>query len=931
MPAHKQLPLIQRVLSQHADQLPKLGKLVVILPNSGACQQFRLQLLQQLPDTQRALIPPQCLTLREWLQATLPPAAAAPVSTQARRLLFMEALSEHSTLFNRHNRWQICDALLQLFDELTLQQSELPADQQQWTAFLQQAYQADALPAHLSFEARLVHTLWQAWQQQLDASQQLDATRHYALQLAQLAQQADDCLRETEHIYIAAQAFSTAEQRAVDAMLATGKATLVDCDSHVFDCPAGEFVRQCYADTPPIRERARQYQLSQPPAISVYACGDDEREVAAMDLQIRKWLLDGKNNIGVICEDRRVARRLRALLERSHIPLQDIAGWSLATTSAAAVLERWLECIEQDFDHQPFLDLLKSRFIKLADDEDSYLQGVYRFEKDIVKHENVFSNLERYRAQLQQRKQRLQEKLNWRSEHYEQIQQCLQQLQTISQPLRELYRQSGAAPASTFHDSLIASLDALGIGERLQQDAAGQNVLQCLQEMQASLLTADPEMDWRDYRIWLGSALEGKLFRPWRGDSPVKLMTLEQSACQSFQAVILASVNAGAYPGSPAGAPVFNQSVRQSLGLLDWRQQKQQKLRQFQQALLSADEVLITCKNSDKGEPLPPSPWVEALLHFYQRVFGEPAINQQLDDELDALVAHRHRQQTGITQSTQPQPAIEAGDLPQRLSAGGHQRLINCPYQFFAADALGLRAADEISRELQKSDYGERVHTILQAFHTQLGKLPPPFPEPVTEANREAAIDHLQRLSEIVFRGDIQQNILHKSWLSRWQKHIPAYIDWQIKRHVDWRVAQCEIDAETRLDEQVSLHGRLDRIDRHIDTGEVSIIDYKTGNAPRQDEVDCGENVQLASYSLLQAGTREVLYLSLDAKGDSVKTASSLSEDSLQQISEKVGARLKDMIEKLKHHHPMPAWGDEAVCQYCDFRGVCRKPHWSDN
>ena len=189
----------------------------------------------------------------------------------------------------------------------------------------------------------------------------------------------------------------------------------------------------------------------------------------------------------------------------------------------------------------------------------------------------------------------------------------------------------------------------------------------------------------------------------------------------------------------------------------------------------------------------------------------------------------------------------------------------------------------------------------------------------------------MNRLSEIVFHSDIQQNILHKSWLSRWQKHIPAYIDWQIKRHPDWRVDQCEINAETSLNEHVSLYGRIDRIDRHVDTGQTSIIDYKTGKAPKQDEVDSGENVQLASYSLLQADTAEVLYLSLDANDDGVKTASSLCEENLQQVSAQVGARLKDILDRLKQQHPMPAWGDEAICGYCDFSGVCRKPFWSKN
>ena len=70
--------------------------------------------------------------------------------------------------------------------------------------------------------------------------------------------------------------------------------------------------------------------------------------------------------------------------------------------------------------------------------------------------------------------------------------------------------------------------------------------------------------------------------------------------------------------------------------------------------------------------------------------------------------------------------------VPERISAGSHQRMINCPYQFFSADGLKLKPSDEISEELKKSDYGERVHSILEAFHQQVKNRPAPFKDKIT-------------------------------------------------------------------------------------------------------------------------------------------------------------------------------------------------------
>ena len=930
MPAHKLLPLVEHLLNEQAQRLPDLHDVVVILPNSGACQQFRQLLLQHLPDGHSALIPPWCGRLGDWLNRQLPAPDATAVSASARRLLFIEALMQHPGLFKRDNSWQVCDALLQLFDELTLHCAPLPGSLEQWHDFLQQAYATAQIPPHLGFEARLVHSLWQAWQQQLGDHQQLDASARYALQLADIAGQTAARLQDVAHVYLAAQDFSAAEQQAIDSMLACGKASLIDCHSHCLHSDFGRFVQHCYRLDTPLKQRAGEVAFDQPPPLKILASEDDETEVAAIDLQIRQWLLQGKTRIAVICEDRRLARRLRALLDRAGVPLQDFAGWSLATTSAAAVIERWLECIEQDFEQHAFLDLLKSRFIEIGDEPDNVLHHVYRLEQDIIRQENIHSGLERYRQQLQRRKQRLLDKLNWHSEHYRQLQQLLRDIGAISQPLRHLYQSAKTRPASTLFDALQTSLQALGITARLQQDAAGQNVLQCLDDMHGALRLADPPMLWNDFRVWLGSELENRLFSPSTGHAAVQLMTLEQADCQSFEAVVLAAVNAGSYPGSAGTAPVFNQAVRSALQLPDWPQQQQRRLQRFQLALLSADEVLITCKHSEKGEPLPPSPWLELLQRFHQRVFGIDATDNTLLAQLRAITGLRQQRVVSPGVSQQPAPAIAASALPQRLSAGGHQRLIDCPYRFFSADVLALRSAEEIRRALQKADYGQRVHRILHIFHQQVEHYPPPFPQPITAADRDAAIAQLREISQRVFRQDIDDNALHKSWLTRWQRHIPAYIDWQIKRAANWRVVQCETAAETTLDENTVLFGRLDRVDSTRDGEHYAIIDYKTGKAPQQRDIESGENVQLASYSLLQSACSEVLYLALDENDDKVKTASRLSDAQLDDIRERSRQRLQTMLQAISRQQPLPAWGEQTVCQHCAYSGLCRRQFWEN-
>ena len=105
----------------------------------------------------------------------------------------------------------------------------------------------------------------------------------------------------------------------------------------------------------------------------------------------------------MVTEDRRLARRVRALLERAGIALQDSGGWALSTTSAAAALERWLETVEEDFAHQPLLDVLKSPFVCPPQEREAHLASVHRLEQDIILHEQIARGLERYRRHLDYR------------------------------------------------------------------------------------------------------------------------------------------------------------------------------------------------------------------------------------------------------------------------------------------------------------------------------------------------------------------------------------------------------------------------------------------------------------------------------------------------------------------------------------------------
>ena len=278
---------------------------------------------------------------------------------------------------------------------------------------------------------------------------------------------------------------------------------------------------------------------------------------------------------------------------------------------------------------------------------------------------------------------------------------------------------------------------------------------------------------------------------------------------------------------------------------------------------------------------------------------------------------------------TQPLPCLPAALIPHTISASDYQSLLDCPYQFFAARCLHLSPPEEIRLVLSKREYGERVHLCLQAFHSDLPYYPGPFTQIITESNKPQAIALLQQIAEAVFKKDLKDNYTHRGWYHQWLETIPVYIDWQIERNQHMHVAFTEHRSESALSDQLSIKGRLDRIDK----GELgyAVIDYKSGSTPKKYEIDSGEKIQLPFYALLAQSEgmpiSQVEYLHI-GKAKDFKSIFPQSGEALQQLTQDIGTRLQQLMQQIHDGQALPAWENKDVCKYCEMSTLCRVSGW---
>ncbi len=932
-------------IQQHASDP---GATLVFLPHLAPAERLREKLAQ---EAARAGLPvPQDLqldTLRGWVERRVP-LKQKVLAGRARILLLLRFLQEHPGLFAAADPLPLAEQLLDLFDEITLRGVALDGDLEKITAQLAQAYGIETKPpAGLSGEARLLHTLWRAWHEELESSDRMDSARAYLARLAAAAQHAPPgaqiYLAGFHELLPAEQAFILAltENHPVSVVIHGAPDPETGAQDYHPDAPlrallqhfgAGKgeqsvtvptddftrFIASVYAKNGSgLAQRARDFAKHHPrsPAagrLQLYAAQDAEQEARALEWQVRSWLCDGKTRIAVVSEDRRLARRVRALLERSGIALQDRAGWALSTSSAAATLERWLQSLEQNFAHAPFFDLLRSPFILPEQERGSLLNAVYHLEQELLAARVTYDPA-RYRAVL-----------SGAAELNSAAARLLDQTQHAAAPLLSMLQ--GKHYLDTLLNALRVSMQRLGITAALEHDAAGKQLLNELEQLRAATPQRTLPLAWPEFRGLLADLLERAHFTPSDAANQVSLLTLEQTTLEHFDALVIGAATHAQLPGAAPGAPFFNSAVRAQLGLTTPHDFKTARFYHFRRALESAPRVLITYCRQRRGEMQQASPWVEALQSFHRLAYSVPLNDGRLDDALlqagaitvtDALPRPR----------AMPRPACRAELLPAVLSAHAYQQLMDCPYQFHAARCLALAPALEASEDMEKSDYGLRVHRILHAFHHGAAGLTGPFPQPITPATRAAAITLLEEISRTLFAPDLKTGFAHRAWLNQWLAAIPGYIEWQIAREAGWRFDAAEVTlTRTDLCPPYTLSGRLDRVDRRAD--ELAIVDYKTGAAPKQQDVIAGEAVQLPFYTWL-AGDRvtRAEYVLLEKNG--VKSGACVTDDELAGLRAGVAARFVTLIAALRAGAALPAWGDARICARCDMQGLCRRQVWS--
>jgi putative RecB family exonuclease len=242
-----------------------------------------------------------------------------------------------------------------------------------------------------------------------------------------------------------------------------------------------------------------------------------------------------------------------------------------------------------------------------------------------------------------------------------------------------------------------------------------------------------------------------------------------------------------------------------------------------------------------------------------------------------------------------------------RISPSRANDFLNCPqlYKFRAIDKL----PEAISLDAVR---GTLVHSVLEDL----------FDSPIPHRTIEKANELLPLRWQDQTDANPELATLvsdTKEWLDRASSLLDNYFS--LEKPNSFEPTFRELHLELELDDSIYLHGYVDRLDV-AETGEVRIIDYKTGKAPKPAWEEKAL-FQLRIYALIYWRNQGVMpkLLQLIYLGSAQILRNSPTESELVSTEKTLVRIAAEITIAIRNDKWTP--NPSKLCDWCSFKAIC--------
>jgi ATP-dependent helicase/nuclease subunit B len=381
--------------------------------------------------------------------------------------------------------------------------------------------------------------------------------------------------------------------------------------------------------------------------------------------------------------------------------------------------------------------------------------------------------------------------------------------------------------------------------------------------------------------------------------------------------LVICGMNETFVPSRSGGDPWLSENTRRILGLScdsDRHSRDAYLLHAMLMMRKATGSAHLFCgKNGAGGEPYLPS---RLLLQVPRSELAGTV--QKLFREIEPPEANLIWSRDLVWQP----PHIE---LPQHFGVTSLHDYLACPFRFYLKHLVRMSETDPDRREMDARDFGNITHLVVENWGND-----PEANQLTDPAKLTACLESV--LDSLIFREFGK----HPPLAIRIQTHaIRQRLEWFAARQAEAAADGWEIIAVERKFEIPSsdliIRGKIDRIDRHRETGQIRVIDYKTGDVKKGVEGEHRRKITAATkFPIHIPEDAPPFHTSSDAKGTAAGFiwqnlqlplyALALSRD--KQASPEIPIPCYIHLGKTEDHVKFTTWdsfsdGDLASAQSC--------------
>ncbi len=288
---------------------------------------------------------------------------------------------------------------------------------------------------------------------------------------------------------------------------------------------------------------------------------------------------------------------------------------------------------------------------------------------------------------------------------------------------------------------------------------------------------------------------------------------------------IICGMNEGFIPEPAQADGLLPEALRRELGLPDSRSRYARDCLHLSALAATSPHLrMIVGRQSVQGDAMRPSRLLFAcdgatLMQRAELLFS--SANSR--SNLPLPYVHGHTSRFALPR---PQPP---DDPVNRLPVTAFRDYLRCPYRFYLRHILRLQSTADDLLEMDAALFGSLLHDALGDF----GRGPASCSTDARDV-RDALDAALAAAVARRFGDELTPALALQVENARGR--LRSFAQWQADRARNgWCIVQdgCEVSAEGDLNVDGTpfrVYGRIDRIERHEETGEYAILDYKSGD-----------------------------------------------------------------------------------------------------